>query len=126
MSKTTLWHVGIEYVEEYDRPVILVSKAPIDDRYPIVKIRTISPKAAARKFVKEMLPYQHYAAYHEFYSPWCTAKDEPYSDASFKACKKEERKIYYLQEGAGAYGLSSCDAKVEIDLAVCRSYIAGC
>jgi hypothetical protein len=47
-NKTTLWHVGYEYVDQV--PVVYVSKKWM--RCAVMKIRTITAKAAGRKFVR--------------------------------------------------------------------------
>ncbi len=64
MSKTTLWRVSLTFWKRYMqgnryRPVIVVTRA--SDKAPLgavhsLSIRTISPKAAARKYIRDNLP----------------------------------------------------------------------
>lgn len=54
-DKTTLWRVGLRYRDGIYE--IVVSKKYIDEQYHTIKIRTISPKAAARKYIRENLTW---------------------------------------------------------------------
>src|SRR5687768_17429530 len=94
MSKTRLWYVGCGIGDHYynrysSQNAIVVSDKPRDDVIRVQKIRTITPRAAARQYIKHNLLWDSVAIDNDAYGIFAARE---MSEELVKSELKQDRK----------------------------------